>query len=258
MRIKRINQIESYILENKSVSLDQICDKFEISKNTARRDLNALAERNSVKKVYGGAMAIKNGPLPGGQLKTFEERNVSNAAAKQKIATTAARFVQENDTIYIDSGTTTSRIIDDIIKELNNVTIITNSIPILFKALSYPKLNVIAIPGKVKGRTASLVGFESCELLKSYNISKAFMACTALSLNSGVTTGTYEECEIKKIALERSGTKYLLVDNSKFDKTSLVTYASLENFDCIITEKPLPQEYTVFAEKHNVKIISAE
>lgn len=258
MRIKRINQIESYILENESVTLDQICEKFGISKNTAHRDLNALVERNTVQKVYGGATAIKNGPSSGDQLQTFEERNVSNAAGKQRIAEAAARFVQENDTIYIDSGTTAGRIIDNIMKELNNVTIITNSIPILYKSLSYPKLSVIAIPGKVKCRTASLVGFESCQLLKAYNISKAFMACTALSLNNGATTGTYEECEIKKIVNERSITKYLLADSSKFDKTSLVTYANLEDFDYIVTDKPLPQEYTAFAEKNHIKVITAE
>lgn len=256
MKDKRIDQLENYILENGSVSIEQICDKFQISKNTVHRDLNYLTERNRVKKVYGGAAAIHKLPSSGERLMTFDERNSENAVGKEKIAVAGAGMICENDTVFLDSGTTVSRIIDGIPREFNNVTILTNSIPVLVKALAHPNLNVIAIPGKIKCRTASAVGFESCQFLKNYNISKAFMACTALSLSNGVTVGTYEECEIKKLVMERCASRILLADSTKFGKVSLITYASPGDFDYLITDQLPASEYLAFFEKNSVRVIT--
>ena len=54
MRTKRIDEIEQYIIQEKSVSLDTLCDVFQVSKNTIRRDIDTLAKTGKIKKVYGG------------------------------------------------------------------------------------------------------------------------------------------------------------------------------------------------------------
>ena len=60
MRIERINDMERYIIENGSVTSDKLCEVFRISKNTLLRDLNILAEKGTVKKVYGGVTALQH------------------------------------------------------------------------------------------------------------------------------------------------------------------------------------------------------
>ena len=54
MRTKRIDLIERYIEEEKLVSLDVLCEKFAVSKNTIRRDIEELVKKGVVEKVYGG------------------------------------------------------------------------------------------------------------------------------------------------------------------------------------------------------------
>ena len=54
MRTKRIDEIELYIREKKSVSLDTLCEVFNVSKNTIRRDIATLEQSGKIKKVYGG------------------------------------------------------------------------------------------------------------------------------------------------------------------------------------------------------------
>ncbi|MDO4296565.1 MAG: DeoR family transcriptional regulator, partial [bacterium] len=111
MRISRIDQLEHYILEHKSVSIDTLCEVFQISKNTVRRDLDVLLTRGNVEKVYGGVIACDNNSgIP--ELISFNERNIKNREAKNKIAALAASHVREKDIIFIDTGTTTVSIID--------------------------------------------------------------------------------------------------------------------------------------------------
>ena len=73
MRVDRIDKLEEYILAKKSVTLDKLCEHFDVSKNTMRRDIDTLTERGTVKKVYGGVVAAPKSQAVG--LRTFKERN---------------------------------------------------------------------------------------------------------------------------------------------------------------------------------------
>ncbi len=235
MRISRIDQLEQYILEHKTASIDALCEEFEISKNTLRRDLEILVARGSVEKVYGGVIACENASsVP--NLVAFHERAGRNAQSKQRIAALAASYVRERDIIFIDSGTTTMNIVDHL-THLATVTVITNSIQVINKSMNYPNINVIVLPGSLKRDTASLIGSSCVEYLEDYNIIRAFMACTGVSLQAGVCNASTEEYTIKRTALRKSQKHYLLADSSKFGRTSLMTYGDIGQFDYILTEQ---------------------
>ncbi len=253
MRIERIDQIEDYILEHKSVSIDKLCEVFGISKNTVRRDLDVLTKKETVAKVYGGVIAIEPSNKNISVLTSFNERNIKNSEAKTRIVKAAIHFIKDGDTIFIDTGTSTSNIIDHL-GHLNNITIITNSVQLMYKAQAYPKINLIGLPGILKRDTFSLVGSVCSKHLKTFNIDKAFMACTAISLKSGVTNASFEEYEIKKTALEISREHFLLVDHTKFDKTSLMTYCEPNQFDHIITDVKPSDDYIEYFKNNNVNL----
>lgn len=92
MRIERINDMERYIIENGSVTSDKLCEVFRISKNTLLRDLNILAEKGTVKKVYGGVTALQQ-PFSVKELLPFNDRTTTNIDLKSKIARQAALHV---------------------------------------------------------------------------------------------------------------------------------------------------------------------
>ena len=77
MRSKRIDLVENYIINHKTVSIDKLCEVFDVSKNTIRRDLSVLVEKGTIKKVYGGVTVNENQ-----ELVSFEERNVKNSKFK--------------------------------------------------------------------------------------------------------------------------------------------------------------------------------
>ncbi|MEE5730441.1 myo-inositol utilization transcriptional regulator IolR, partial [Streptococcus pneumoniae] len=107
MKLMRIQEMEEYILSHGTVSLDELCQVFNVSKNTVRRDINKLTEKGAIEKVYGGVTSIEKTALV-----PFENRTIQHQDEKTKIAHYASRFIEDHDLVFIDSGTTTKSILD--------------------------------------------------------------------------------------------------------------------------------------------------
>ena len=82
----------------------QLAELLGVSDMTVRRDIDVLAARGLVMKVYGGATVRPQGTSdePG-----FEAKSWREPAAKELIAAAAAALVQPRSTIAVSAGTTT-------------------------------------------------------------------------------------------------------------------------------------------------------
>lgn len=258
MRIKRIEALETYIKTVGSVSIQQLCEEFHVSINTIRRDIDTLVQKGKVKKVYGGVVAVgetedDSTPLTR-ELMDFQVRNREYLMEKKDIARKAAEFVNHGDTIFLDSGSTVLQMIP-YLADKKNITIITYSIPAIAELALYPQIRAIALPGIVLGRTASVVGNSTCQTLKQFNCSKAFMGCTGLSLSRNLTNATFEEFEVKQVALQQSKIHYLLADHEKFNHAALMTYAEIGQMDYLITNREPEEAYKACFKEQNVTLI---
>ena len=108
MRNTRLEEMEKFILQNDSVSMDQLCEQFKVSMITVRRDIAQLQRKGTIEKIYGGVTARK-----GETLTPFDVRRISNREAKCAIAVRAASMVHDNDIVFLDSGTTKLHILDN-------------------------------------------------------------------------------------------------------------------------------------------------
>ncbi|MGR6118027.1 DeoR/GlpR family DNA-binding transcription regulator [Aeribacillus composti] len=250
LKSKRIEQIEKYVFEHQTVSLDELVKKFNVSKNTIRRDVQQLVERGTIKKVYGG-VAVNHTTL-----ESFTVRQTRNQKQKKAVAKAAAKYVEDGDIIYIDSGTTTLEMVEYL--QTKQVTIITNNLDFIINSYPYPNLNVLTTGGIFERKTKSFVSLKNMDILQSYNINKAFMASTGISISNGVTNSSPLESEIKQTIVKRSEQVYLLVDHDKFDKYALMTYCRLDEVDYIITDTAPSEQYQEFAKKHNIQLVIAD
>lgn len=247
MKLKRIQEIEAYIHANGSASINELCEKFNVSKNTIRRDINKILESGTIKKVYGGVASLSN------QLQPYEYRHTSHAKEKMAIGKAAAEEIEDHDLIYIDSGTTAS-CIGDFFDPDKHVTIITNNLNIINKAAELSNYELILIGMTYKHTTQSFVNVESWDYFKRINITKSFMAATGISIERGVTNSDLLEYDIKRRIVEKADKNILLVDHSKFDKAALITYASIGHFNQIITSDTVPENYKEYCRKNNIDI----
>lgn len=247
LKKERLSDIRDYIIENDSVTLDDLVDKYNVSKNTIRGDVQELVQGGRFQKVYGGVSINTSPPIP------FHDRQVQNHLQKRHIGQLAAAYVEDGDNIFIDSGTTTLEMLDFL--KHKNITVITNSIDFLIGALPYKGLSTITTGGSLNRKTKSLVSVDNKKQIKSFNINKAFLASTGVSLKNGVTNSFSIESEIKRSVVNRSEEVFLLVDLHKFGRCSLTTYCELNEIDYLVTDKLPPKEYVRYAEENHLKLI---
>lgn len=261
MRVKRLEAVEAYIRQVGSVSIQQLCQEFNVSINTIRRDIDALVQKGQVKKVYGGVVALGategDGTPVTRELMDFQVRNQECLEAKNRIGCKAAEFVNHGDTIFLDSGSTTLQMVPHL-AEKKNLTVVTYSLPVLVALAQYPQIRTVALPGVVLGRTASVVGSSTCQALRHFNCAKAFMGCTGLSLTRQLTNATFEEFEVKQVALAQSKVHYLLADHEKFEYAALMTYGQIADMDYLITDQEPEAVYRVYLQEHDVTLVLAE
>jgi DeoR family myo-inositol catabolism operon transcriptional repressor len=246
----RLMEMERFVLEQESVSMEALQERFGISLNTVRRDVALLLKRGMVEKVYGGVRARRLTALT-----SFGARAEREGEAKALVARRGAELVADGDILFVDSGTTALHLARHL-KERRNVTVVTHSLYFMVEAMACPGVNVITLPGMLQRDTASFTGAETLRALNAYNIKTAFMAATGLSLSRGATNASPLEYEIKRGAMARSARAVLLMDSSKFGQTGLNTYAQLEQFYALVTEKA-PEEYARALGEAGVKVLLA-
>lgn len=250
MKVDRIRELKSYIIENQRATIENLCSLFNVSKNTMRRDINELENQGIIKKVYGGIILNDKKTT-----EPFESREEKNKGAKQIIANLASTLVEDGDIVFIDSGTTTLRMLP-YLSEKANLTIITNNLNVIIDSLPYSNLNIISTGGVLFRRTNSFVEAEAINSLKKYNISKAFMAATGVSISKGVTNSSSSEYDIKKYMVENCDQVILLADHSKLGRVSLTTYYDLKDIQIFVTDTRPDEEYINFFKNHKIKLLT--
>ena len=249
MKVSRLNAIEQFVMSQGTVSIDTLCETFGVSKNTIRRDLNELETRGHISKVYGGVTATTTpGAVP------MPVRSGLNAVDKNTIGLLAANEVQDGDTIFVDSGSTTLCILRHLANR-RRITVVTHSLGAMREAAQFENLSLISLGGIYSQPTDSFVGLSTFEALSGMTVNKAFMGATGVSLTSGMTNTTFLEAEIKKGVVQRAGSVYLMADSSKLDNTAVITFCHLQDLTGFITDRQPSEEYVQFCNAHGVRLL---
>jgi len=248
MRTLRLQKMKDYINEKGAVSFEELCRVFEISINTARRDIAILETDGSITKVYGGVKTSK----PSG-LVPYKERYIKNLDQKLAICRKAAEFVQDGDVIFLDAGTTVHYMLDYL--QNLNITVITASLTVLIKAAKMPNIRLYTLSGTLNRESNSFEDIGASAILERYAISKAFMAASGYSITNGITHASPWEYEMKHAILSRKNTDtYLLVDNTKIDSSAIMKYGEANDIKNLVTCPPVSDKYTEFLQSQNIKL----
>ncbi|MDO5784993.1 MAG: DeoR/GlpR family DNA-binding transcription regulator [Eubacteriales bacterium] len=249
MKISRLNSIEEYVLSKKTVSIDELCEVFQVSKNTIRRDLNELEERGHIAKVYGGVTAVTPEevmPLP--------VRSGLNPSAKNRIGQLAAREIRDGDTIFIDSGSTAVNVLRHLPLRIK-VTVVTHSLPAMMEAAKFDNISLISLGGVYNPSTSSFVGIAAQQALSDLRISKAFLSATGVTVESGMSNTTFLEAEIKRGVVAHTSHVILIADNSKLGHDATVTFCRLRDISTFITDQQPAPKFTEFCRAHSIRLV---
>lgn len=245
MSNERRTSIGKYIMENGKASTEELADKFEVSLVTIRRDLKKLEDENIIIRVYGGAKPKSD------RLQSFQQRQMLNSDKKHHIVGIAKDYISDGDRIFIDSGTTCEPLLTKVDKNIH-LTIFTNSLSVINLASKMENVKLFVVGNLYNTVSNSFTYWGKNSDLLTFNIDKAFMGTSGLTIKDGLTNKNPSEQDIKNMVCKLSDKVILLVDDSKIGKTSLMTYAKLSDIDIVVTNKDVDRKYKDFFLEHNI------
>ena len=213
---------------NRSVTNEEFQQEFGVTKETIRKDLNALSEKGHIVRTFGGAM-IRDEYDP-----SFEQRMTSNLVEKRHIAKEAAKLIGANDIIALDSSSTTFELAK-LLSSDKELVVLTNSLKNLNVLARQDTITAISTGGILRKRSLSFQGEAAKNAIDTYNISKAFISAKAIDFDNGVMDSNEEEAAVKRIILEKAHDVTLLIDHAKFAHIAHVTVCPVSRIDRIIT-----------------------
>ena len=248
----RLVQLEDYIKIQQRVSLDQLCDHFDISMSTLRKDIGSLVERGTVQKAYGSVFYNFSNT----KMIPFHIRNAINPLQKKAACAAAAPLICDNDTIYIDTGSTTCHLMDHMAGH-KNITIVTSNLDVVLRALSMEDINLLVLSGELNRKNNSFSPVVGTDVLDNLNFSKAFIAASGLTLTDGFSHNYISERPLKQAVLKKCAKRYFVLDDSKFGVKALLHLCPLKAADAICTNRMPPEEYIEFCEANHIRLLTA-
>lgn len=248
MRVDRLEELRQYIRQNKMVLITDIVNHFHVSMSTVRRDISILLKDGEFKKVYGGICVSSMRAIP------IEERMGTLSEEKRIICRLAASQASDGDVIFLDAGSTVPYIVESLAQK-KDITIVTNSLPVLNYAAAYPALRVIVLGGNLNTRLYSFVSYPADKQLEYININVAFTSASGVSLRSGLSIYEYDAMSLKKIVIKSEAKIVLLVDHSKFGVSATWSYATLDNLACVVTDRQPPEDFLEEFAKNGTNVI---
>ena len=205
----RKNRIMDELEKKEIVYLEHFVDILQdVSESTIRRDLKILAGEGKIVLLHGGAIKLKKNSK---EVPVISKKFM-NVKQKEKIARYAASLIQNGETIYIDSGTTTELMF----KYLKNkdITIVTTNIHIV-NQLEDTKFECILIGGEIIKNLGSTVGPLTDRQLDEFHFNRSFIGANGYSDTNGISTYDLRETSKKRIVKKNSDNCYVLLDSTK-------------------------------------------
>ncbi|CAM3463724.1 transcriptional regulator GlcR [Aeromicrobium ponti] len=248
---ERLIAILNYLENNKRISVDQICTLFDVSRDTARRDLVRLEEDQKIVRTRGGAIL----PAPRHEIKDYANRLKMVSSEKKRIGQRAASLIQDGERIILDTSTTVQACAENM-GEIP-CTVMTNSINQAEILSSNPNADILLLGGMLQKEHRFLYGSSVIEKLSQYQVDKAFIGVVGLS-GSGLTLAHEEDGMVKRKMISQADQVIVLADHTKIGVTEFFRFAELSDIDLLITDKMPNKAFIDILQRFNVELLIAE
>jgi len=248
----RQQQILQLLERQQRLSVAGICDTFDISEATARRDLETLANLGKLQRVHGGAIVLTQAPPESPIL----QRQNEQTDEKARIGQTAAALVQPGETVFLGSGTTVLEAARAL-RVRRGLTVLTNSLPVVNALAGSEEITIICLGGMLRESEFSFIGHITEQALAEVRADKALIGTRAISLEHGLTNEYLPETMTDRAILKCGQEIIVLADHTKFGRAATVLLAPLESIHTIVTDGQTPRDFLEAIQGRGLKVVLA-
>ncbi len=253
---QRLNKIINLLSENKEMEVNEIAELIDVSPMTIRRDLTELEQEDVVKRIHGGAILKDQDNLINNPY-IIREQIEKNSSEKSAIGKISASMIDQDDIIFLDSGSTTPYISKNIDMDMK-LSVLCYTLENAFEFYQRKNIRLILAGGYHNRDANAFHSKYSIELIKELRADKVFISTGGIDTKLGLTTYFDFEADIKKAMIKSAKKAILVSDSTKFGKINNTFFADLEQFDTIITDSGINNEYKEHINKLGIELIIAE
>jgi DeoR family transcriptional regulator, aga operon transcriptional repressor len=246
--IERQDVLRRRIQQQSRITVTEICQEFEISEATARRDLDALAEQGDIRRVHGGALAVRQAPPEPPVL----QRTVEQTDTKRRIGQAAAAEIADGETVFLGSGTTVYEVARHLAQR--DLTVITNSLLVINELSQSPTISLISLGGAFRRSELSFIGHITEQSLAELRADKVIIGIRAVDPEEGLTNDYLAETRTDR-AILRIGRKVILVaDHTKIGRVSTAFVAPVTAIHTLVTNREVAGDLVTTFESKGVRV----
>ena len=252
---ERHRAIIALLRERERVSVTGLAQRFGVTTETIRRDLEVLHDRGLVQRVHGGAVPrVPDFVAESGLLERQDLRTIEKSAIAQR----ALDYLPPaGGSAILDAGTSTGNLAFALPDNAALPELITNSVTIAGMLSARDIDRLILLGGRVRGLTQSVVGTVAVEELGRLRVDVAFMGSNGFSLGHGFSTPDVDEAAVKRAMIAAARQVVALVDSSKLGTETLHRFARLVDVDVLITDAGLPDEARTKLAESGMEVVIA-
>ena len=249
---ERQKQILSLLGKQGRLSVAEIVEQFSISEATARRDLETLASQGKAQRVHGGVIAAEQAPpeLP------ILERGGEQTDEKASIGRSAAELIADGETVFLGSGTTVLEAAKHL-RDRKNLTVITNSLPVLNALAGIKDITVVSLGGQLRDSELSFIGHITEQALAEVRVDKVVIGTRGISLEHGLTNDYLQETLTDRAILKIGREVIVLADHTKVNRVSTVLLAPLNAMQTFVTDSSADKKFVQVLKKNEIQVVIA-
>lgn len=235
---QRHERIIERLSRDRVVEVSALAEALDVSAVTIRSDLDALERRMLLRRIRGGAIALR----PARFERPHDLPSEGVDEAKTRIGAMAARLVRNGETIALDAGTTALAMARALPQDLSDIVVITSSLDIAIALEAHPGATILVTGGTLKKtgrnqRSRSLVPPFASFLLDQLNADCAYLCCAGIDAERGFTNAHFEEVETKRAMLRCARRAVMLGDHGKIGHVAGAQIARTEDISTLVTDR---------------------
>ena len=252
---QRRRRIRDYLEIHQIARSSTLSDLLKASEATIRRDLEFLEMQGIVERTHGGAILSQRLPKE----PAYAHSAQAHPEEKRAIGRAAAMLVEDGDTVFLNSGTTTTEVLRNLRSrtDLPNLTLLTSNVTAALEARD-ASFEVILLGGTLRPRSNSVAGRFAIDMLKQVYAKKCFVGVDGISLKYNITTPSSAEAEIAAVMIERTrGLAVVVADHSKWGVVSNFEMAKIDQIQVLVTDENLSDDARSQLEGRSVEVVVA-
>lgn len=249
-------QLAAYVAETGQVTVGELAERFGVSIDTVRRDLDQLSADGVLVRTYGGAVSLSTVSRTD---HAVDQRLALQEQEKERIAVLAAALVQDNSTIMINGGTTTLAVARNL-GQHRNLTVATNNLLVPGALPPTAIRDIYVFGGAVRTLTLATIGPVSFRANGGADLDiscdLALIGVGAVAAGAGYTTSNLAEAAMMQEMISRADRVAILADSSKFGRRLFAQVSELGNADYLITDTTPPEDLRDALAASEVQVIT--